>query len=266
MEHWTDLELVLEIRAGVDRDEAVRVLLSRYERLFTKHSRDAFKSGREQQELIVDLKSHVIEKLKRYVVSESDDSKGFFAWIDRVLANHKIHLEREYGRKAPPGKVLQVDDLQLGSHDGSSGILDILADLEAHELELVELLMASEKKRPALNRVQKAVLFGIRRKLAFLEPAMKLRIQVGAESYVNGRRVARLTPFDQTVEVPDIVGMLLLVSQRELDAKDDQPGDGEVDLPIGQAFDDVVSKIPQLKPIVELLPGEENLFVRLRAV
>lgn len=93
--------------------------------------------------------------------------------------------------------------------------------------------------------------------------SVKIRYQVGAESFVKGKRTFRLTPADGTFEVPDIVGLLLLSAQSQADARDSQPNDGEIDFPI-KVSEDILKGIPALKS-VKLLPGEQNLFLRLTA-
>ena len=94
---------------------------------------------------------------------------------------------------------------------------------------------------------------------------MKIRYQVGAESHVDGRRVARLTGPDQTSTIDDTFGMLILMGQQAADAEDSQPGDGEIDFKIKDVTPELVAKFPLLKK-VNLMPGEQNLFLRLRAV
>lgn len=64
---------------------------------------------------------------------------------------------------------------------------------------------------------------------------MKIRIQIGVESFTGSRRVVRLTPGDKTVEMGEDAGSLLLLAVGVADASDDQPLDGEVDFGLGDA-------------------------------
>lgn len=94
---------------------------------------------------------------------------------------------------------------------------------------------------------------------------MKLSYQVGAESIVEGKRVGRLATPPKTVTVDDTFGALLLQAQKTVDETDAQPGDGEIDLRIDEFSPELVAKFPLLKK-VNLMPGEQYLFLRLRKV
>lgn len=109
---------------------------------------------------------------------------------------------------------------------------------------------------------------GIRAKLkAFnarsVSVGVKVKVQIGVESFDGSKRVFRATPYDKTHEAGDMGELALLFAQM-LDAGDSQPGDGEIDIPLGKATDGLVSKLGFLKNIN--LPGEENVFVRLRRI
>lgn len=91
----------------------------------------------------------------------------------------------------------------------------------------------------------------------------KIRIQVGVESYKSGKRLVRLTPVDKTVDVDDLVATVVLSMVGIVDAGDVQRGDGEVDIPLG----DVADKLDDFLPgNFEWLPGQENVFVRVKQV
>lgn len=92
---------------------------------------------------------------------------------------------------------------------------------------------------------------------------VKVKVQIGVESFDGSKRVFRATPYDKTHEAGDIGELVLLFAQM-LDAGDSQPGDGEIDIPLGKAADGLVSKLGFLKGVN--LPGEENVFVRLRRI
>ena len=92
----------------------------------------------------------------------------------------------------------------------------------------------------------------------------KLRIQIGVESYKGGRRVVRLTPVDKTLEVDELIATVLTsLIGGVVDAGDIQPGDGEIDVPLDKAAADLEKLLPGN---YEWLPGEENLFVRIKRV
>lgn len=91
----------------------------------------------------------------------------------------------------------------------------------------------------------------------------KLKIQVGVESYKDNRRLVRLTPLDRTVEVDDLVATVLTSLVGIVDAGDIQRGDGEIDVPLDKVAADLEKLLPGN---YEWLPGEENLFVRIKRV
>lgn len=96
---------------------------------------------------------------------------------------------------------------------------------------------------------------------------MKMQMQIGVEVYDGEQREARLTPIDQKFEVPDAVGQTLMMIEGIVDGGDKQPGDGEIDLPIGTV--EKVLKNPALNFAHNALKGfdgELNVFVNLKKV
>jgi hypothetical protein len=91
---------------------------------------------------------------------------------------------------------------------------------------------------------------------------MKQKIQLGIEGFKNGERVIRLTPFDVPVEVQPQVAMVALGVESVLDARDAQPGDGEVDIEIPVAK--AIQMFPWAKNQLEGKVDKVHLFVNLK--
>jgi hypothetical protein len=93
-----------------------------------------------------------------------------------------------------------------------------------------------------------------------------MRIQIGYEHFgADGKRDIRLTPIDQLIKgIPPEAEALLGIAFAALDARDLQPGDGEVDVPLTPA---VLSQIKSRIPLVgNFLPTDgANAFIRLKA-
>jgi hypothetical protein len=94
-----------------------------------------------------------------------------------------------------------------------------------------------------------------------------LRIQIGAERISGSRRVVRMTPVDKTVRADDDVADVVLLVVGVADAFDIQPGDGELDVRLGE-----LPHLPDLKlleparPFLAALPGPGwNAFIRITA-
>lgn len=92
---------------------------------------------------------------------------------------------------------------------------------------------------------------------------VSLRIQAGIESFTGKTRTVRFTPIDRTVQVDPLIALVIMQVHGAGDARDAQPGDGEVDVPIRNVPEAVLSRLGL--PKVDL-PGEENLFIRIRQV
>lgn len=92
---------------------------------------------------------------------------------------------------------------------------------------------------------------------------VSLRIQAGIESFNGKTRTVRFTPLDRTVQVDPLIALVLMQVHGAGDARDIQPGDGEVDIPLRNVPESILSRLGL--PKVDL-PGEENLFVRIRQV
>jgi hypothetical protein len=93
-----------------------------------------------------------------------------------------------------------------------------------------------------------------------------MRLQFGYEHFgADGKRDIRLTPIDQVIKgIPKEAEALLVVAFAALDARDLQPGDGEVDIALTPA---VLAQIKARIPLVaNFLPTDgANAFIRLRA-
>ncbi len=102
---------------------------------------------------------------------------------------------------------------------------------------------------------------------------MKIRIQMGLEIVNGASRKVRLTPVDHTHDVPDTVAQALLLMAGVADLADLQPGDDEVDLPVGDLgklaaqatvpglVRDVVKYVEQMG-----IKGQVNVFMRVSRV
>lgn len=96
---------------------------------------------------------------------------------------------------------------------------------------------------------------------------MKLKLQIGVESYTGSERTVRLTPVEQKFDVPDQVGSILKMVFALADGADKQAGDGDVDFPIGKVSN--ILKNPRLAfaaKAVEGFDGDANVFLRLADV
>ena len=89
---------------------------------------------------------------------------------------------------------------------------------------------------------------------------MKLRFQAGVESFKDNVRTIRITPLDQQLEVPPMVGELLLAVAASMDSRDFQPGDGELDIPLKELPASVKSALGSF-----VVP-KGNAFVRVSRV
>lgn len=103
---------------------------------------------------------------------------------------------------------------------------------------------------------------------------MKVRIQLGVESFTGVRRVVRLTPGDKTVEMGEDAGSLLLLAVGVADASDDQPLDGEVDFGLGDADVFAAAKpilkrlglpVDQVEALLKRFAPEGGLTARMSA-
>lgn len=100
---------------------------------------------------------------------------------------------------------------------------------------------------------------------------IKLRIQAGVETYRTGRRVMRMTPLDQTLEVQPMVADTFMLLSSIADTRDLQPGDGEVDVPIGSldtlassaGVPDLVVQAAEYAKTIGMIGNDINLFVRV---
>lgn len=77
---------------------------------------------------------------------------------------------------------------------------------------------------------------------------MKQRIQLGIEGYKNGERVFRMTPLDMGAEVKPEIAVLAGMVEQVIDARDAQPGDGEIDFPLG--LEQAAKMFPIAKPFL----------------
>jgi len=101
-----------------------------------------------------------------------------------------------------------------------------------------------------------------------------LRIQIGVEKFDGGERQVRLTPEDRRIDVAgDAAGIILMVASL-VDATDKQPGDGDIDIPLGkipqvqQVLEKFKSTAPQLAFVLSWLSGlmkegDWNVFVKI---
>lgn len=100
---------------------------------------------------------------------------------------------------------------------------------------------------------------------------IKLRIQAGVETYRSGRRISRMTPVDQTLEVQPMVADTFLLLASIADTRDLQPGDGEVDVTIGTldklastaGVPELVVQAAEYAETIGMVGSDINLFVRV---
>jgi len=99
----------------------------------------------------------------------------------------------------------------------------------------------------------------------------KLRIQAGLETFSGPVRKVRMTPLDITQDVPPQVADLLLLVCQVADMNDIQPGDGELDLRIGELNQltkhvNAPALVRQVAAYAETMgvSGNSNLFFRVR--
>ena len=93
-----------------------------------------------------------------------------------------------------------------------------------------------------------------------------MRIQIGYEHFDdNGKRDIRITPIDQLIKgIPAEAQALLGIILIALDAKDTQPGDGEVDIALSPALMDRLRKaIPVIGTFLPV--NNANAFLRIRS-
>lgn len=100
---------------------------------------------------------------------------------------------------------------------------------------------------------------------------MKIRIQLGLQVGDSVTRKVRLTPVDQTLDVSDEVGQALLLVAGVADLADMQPGDGEVDIKLGQvnSWTGGPSTPPMIRQVLQFadsagISGDASVFVRVR--
>ena len=96
---------------------------------------------------------------------------------------------------------------------------------------------------------------------------MKIKIQVGVEVYKSGKRTVRLTPVDRVFPAHDELVNIVLMLGGIADAADQQPGDGEVDLPIG-TVDKIVNSqaLSWIQGAVKGYDGDANVFLKISKV
>ena len=90
---------------------------------------------------------------------------------------------------------------------------------------------------------------------------MKLRFQAGVESFKDGVRTIRFTPLDEKIDVPPMIGELLIATATALDAQGFQPGDGEIDIPLPELPASIRNSLGSF-----VVPKGGNAFVRLSRV
>lgn len=93
---------------------------------------------------------------------------------------------------------------------------------------------------------------------------VKIRIQVGVEAWAGKTRIFRGTPYDDTFETDEKAASAIIMLASLADGADTQPGDGEIDVPLKNVTDALLSRLGALGKID--LPGDENAFVRIRRV
>lgn len=196
------------------------------------------KNGREKRELLVDVSE------RRQCAKTRDD----FERID-LLESFAVFWEE---------LTEQEQEIVIGIQKGLTPVV-IGAALGLTQTELME----AGREIGLLADAHGLTTADIRDSLMLVENLRhmaKIRVQVGIQA---GSSV-RLTPYDQTHEAGGAIADLLLVFASMIDATDVQPGDGEIDIPLGKATDALKSKLGFLKGLD--LPGEEVVFVRLRRV
>lgn len=88
------------------------------------------------------------------------------------------------------------------------------------------------------------------------------RVQIGFEVMKGGKRLLRLTPIDEVVALSPEAEALIGLLFSALDARDTQPGDGEVDVPISS---ELLARMRRSIPVLgQFLPSSGSAFVRLR--
>ena len=101
----------------------------------------------------------------------------------------------------------------------------------------------------------------------------KIRIQLGLELRNGAVRKARLTPVDHTSDVPNAAAQALLLIAGVADMADMEPGDGEVDVNLGEL--DTLAKQASTPGLIRDLiehansagyGGRTSVFIRIRRV
>lgn len=92
---------------------------------------------------------------------------------------------------------------------------------------------------------------------------MKQRIQIGAEGFdKDGKSVFRLTPFDIGAEAKPEIVLYTGIVENMIDMRDIQPGDGEIDFPVGK---DAIRKMLPMIPKDKLdIAHKINMFVNFK--
>lgn len=94
-----------------------------------------------------------------------------------------------------------------------------------------------------------------------------MKIQIGYEHKPDGpasKSDIRLTPLDQVLPVSKEIEAILFILFAQLDSRDIQPGDGDVDIPLTK---EIMGKLKAAIPVIgNYLPQDgANAFVRLKA-
>jgi hypothetical protein len=86
-----------------------------------------------------------------------------------------------------------------------------------------------------------------------------MNIQIGYEAPGEG---IRLTPIDQKLGIGKDAAAVVKILVLALDGRDEQPGDGEIDVPLSPS---IVKQLKTKVPLVgALIPEDGNLFLRFK--
>lgn len=275
-----DLHLVRRIQADHD-PEAIKRVFDKYGWKIRISAHRYLESKLDMDDRISEVQLRLIRALRLFRWHK----KGSIpALIDAIAKRHSISLHRKRRVKEvayeDSGEVRR-EELVTASPKNDFAMTElfaILASTSPAAQELATFLYVQgdpggeckianrmdwplRKVRSVMSELQ-AVFGAISdSELLALSP-VRMRVLIGIEEVVNGKRSFRVTPIDEVVKgIPPIVETMLGLIVAHFDAQDPQPHDGEVDIPITPALRDALRS--KVGPFASFIPEKANAFFRI---